>query len=560
MTDVLVRRCTVRIVRRGGWGWGPRPRALVEGALRALPELLDEQFGDVDVGAYGDHEVSSTVRVTASIDADTLIRGDVRRLRAALAPPLGRALREAVATAAPSAPPELEIHGELGSRLPETFGQEARREGILARLVVWLDAGMLELVLALVADAVLERWHARLFDDETGATVTTDAGELEALVRALVGDAGPPAGAPSQRRDALRLRLALAAEIARRQPTAWPSAAALVAAAVPVEERRDAESEGAQSFAEGAIGNADDRGTARTVLRPAVGRSQTAPAEQRRAAPSSVVVPALPFLALVPLSRIGYLAALGSVLAAAGHAERASTFASALAYKVLSPPQRGWRRSSPDAAAAAAVSGSTAEPSSKAAALARDAESFASALDAVIAQSLIAGRDRTDPLLELTTRAGDTALVDPKGMFLLGIVSDTAPVLAAAGRPPVVRAPGAVGLDRERVDDVLAALDERVGVPLAEDRTLERTLTLAAALALAAIAWELWAERDEPTDPLLTLERFGDLEARIRVEQERLRVTLPLGRRYQDLADHALLGPVRDAPWLDGRAIEFDGG
>ncbi|EOD63166.1 hypothetical protein H480_38415, partial [Amycolatopsis vancoresmycina DSM 44592] len=58
---------------------------------------------------------------------------------------------------------------------------------------------------------------------------------------------------------------------------------------------------------------------------------------------------ALPFLLAGPLARVGYLDAIGPVLA-----EDAPLFAAALAYKVLGPAARGWRRTEPDRRTAAA--------------------------------------------------------------------------------------------------------------------------------------------------------------------------------------------------------------
>ena len=110
----------------------------------------------------------------------------------------------------------------------------------------------------------------------------------------------------------------------------------------------------------------------------------------------------------------------------------------------------------------------------------------------------------------------------------------------------------------ERVDALLAALDSRLAVPHAGERALERSLALAAALALGTLAHTLWCD-DEP-DPLLAFERLGDLDAQASFEPHRVRVRIPLGRRHRDLETHGLLDDVRGLPWLDGRTLEFAGG
>jgi hypothetical protein len=100
---------------------------------------------------------------------------------------------------------------------------------------------------------------------------------------------------------------------------------------------------------------------------------------------------------------------------------------------------------------------------------------------------------------------------------------------------------------------------DRVAVPLAGVPALGRSLLLAAGLGLGTLAWTLWRQR-EPTDPLLTLERFADLSAWVSVEPSRVRVRLPLGPRHADLSEHGLLADVRGVPWLGDRVVEFSGG
>jgi hypothetical protein len=88
---------------------------------------------------------------------------------------------------------------------------------------------------------------------------------------------------------------------------------------------------------------------------------------------------------------------------------------------------------------------------------------------------------------------------------------------------------------------------------------LERLATLSAAVALGILSWKLWNTRSRTT-PQLALERFSDLDARVRFDSETVVVRLPMGRRYQELRESGLLQPVAGIPWLSGRRVEFSGG
>jgi hypothetical protein len=96
----------------------------------------------------------------------------------------------------------------------------------------------------------------------------------------------------------------------------------------------------------------------------------------------------------------------------------------------------------------------------------------------------------------------------------------------------------------------------RVAIPRASSQTLEDSLAVAAAFSTGTIAWRLWRERESP-HPLLALERFATLGARVRFSDEEVRVLLPLGRRSADLAAARLLEDVRGLPWLGGRTVTF---
>jgi hypothetical protein len=329
---------------------------------------------------------------------------------------------------------------------------------------------------------------------------------------------------------------------------------------------------------------------------------------------------ALPFLLLGPLSRTGYLQTLNAVLEATENTAASPLFATALAYKLLDPPERGWRRSAAalsTAAAFAALETSAPEP-----ALMQFAQTLSphlSPLDATLSGALIAGHTPRVPLLLLSSEER-LLLFDTEGVFPiqwankpsdlrstliqldssivfvphasadvdllrwltdegLNFVTDAPPTrgetLRSIRRPPDLRwwtndetspdsvfakmastLPAAV-TDAFELVQVLAK--DRPAIPLARDSAFDRHLTVAVAVALGTIAWELWNEGEQAA-PHLALERFADLNARIDYAEDVVTVSLPLGKRFLDLRKHGLLQDVHDVPWLDGRKLIFTSG
>ena len=357
-------------------------------------------------------------------------------------------------------------------------------------------------------------------------------------------------------------------------------------------------------------------GGPRPVLQPSWSRRPRLPrdAEIR-------VASALPFLLFGSLSRSGYLETLAATFAAADLQDDLPRFAAALALKALPPPEHGWSRTPAALAAAAACAGLVdAIAGEELFALARRARSCLEPLAADLADSLVAGHELGRPLF--LAAAGDGLLLaEVDGVFPIAWApgfAELSPVLArlrdqtllvsvAAASPALLREvdasglrfvtaapptrgepwrplrlrgghggdrvwtndPAAPGLARQARGLALAeegarrlwqALGvERPILPNAAGPDLDRHLTLAAGVALGTLAWTLWRD-GELVDPVLALERFGDLDARVRFSDRAVRVVIPLGRRHQDLFAHGLLAPVRDAVWLGGRVLEFGGG
>ena len=79
--DIVVRRCTVRVVRHGGWSWGPQPQRLVDQVLAALPSLIAERLGDLAPDGAPDVEITEPVRIVVSLTLADLLAGRFDPLR-----------------------------------------------------------------------------------------------------------------------------------------------------------------------------------------------------------------------------------------------------------------------------------------------------------------------------------------------------------------------------------------------------------------------------------------------------------------------------------------------
>ncbi|MFF7655295.1 hypothetical protein ACFZCY_36630 [Streptomyces sp. NPDC007983] len=589
--DITVHRCTVTVVRRGGWSWGPDPRGLVRQVVDSLPELLADHFAERLAAGGPDVEITEPLTVTV------------------------RPGRNGTLGWAPSGGPPAEVHfapvpmveipadasntsdadtGAVSFEASFAAPPDPRTPPSAAALFAELaERGELDALLALLPDKSVRAYLPALL----GADDPTVAARLlaELVGRALT--AGPTDALPEPLRtavegaDATDLPRVLAAYVTSADPEATIRLArTLTGQPEPSAQEPSATAE-APLLAPGG-----------TVMAP-------------RTTDEVRVWSALPFLLAGPLARIGYLDAIGPALAGLEVAEDAPLFAAALAYKVLGATARGWRRTERDTEAAAAFAGlhpPVAEE--QLTAFARQVRPALPVLDGVLALSVCRGHDPADPLL--ITGADDALLLaDAQGMFPIAWAPDAAGLLphwqacgrptvllcdgplppgtlrdlASAGAPfltgvrplrgdPVARLPwrtplwtatgttpdlrlaAALPAHTQRLTDLVTALvTERCAVPLAPDGGLERTVTLAAALGLSTIAWTLWRDRETP-DPLLALHRFADLEATVRFEPAAVRVRVPMGRRHADLLRGGLLADVPDVVWLGGRTLTFSAG
>ena len=565
--EITVRHCVVRVVRRGGWSWGPDPRGLVQRVLDALPDLLVAEFDEYLTGDGPDVEVTEPVRLSVRLSS----RGGHALVPTSLVlePPSGGfSLPEPVPVAMPAQGER--STSDLSDESPATVhsGPEGASPTLAALFGELTERDELAALLALLPEETLRSYLSALLAGPTG----------EPFVSVTAEPAGPVAE--------------LAAELARR--LALPQVPTTRAELDELVRSPPGETIGAPVAA--SVGE-DTPGFARADV-TAVPRS----AGEKR------VRSVLPFLLAGPLARTGYLDAIGPAMSGVDLLDDAPLFAAALAYKVLGAPQRGWWRTPEDDAAAAAFAGCESVPDLTA--FARRVRPALPVLDGVLALALCRGHDPADPLLVTGVDDG-LLLVDAKGLFPVAWASTTdglVPHWEACGRPPVLvcdsplpptclRDLAAAGVRfitdvRPLRDDPLTrlpwrgplwttggveprlagalpagCLDELVqtlfvahrAVPLAPECALDRSVALAASLSLGVIAWQLWRDREVP-DPVLALTRFADLECTVRFTRDAVRVKIPLGRRHTDLWQGGALADVPNVVWLGGRTLTFSGG
>ena len=160
-SDIIVRRCTVRVIRHGGWSWGPQPRRLVDQVLAALPGLIAERLGELAPEGAADIEITEPVRIAVSLTLADLLAGrfDPRQHAAVAVEPL-----PVPSLVTEPAPPQFAIHPYRTPLLEQLPANLARSQRLtLAEFLSGLaERGELTPILALLPVTTLEAWYQTL--------------------------------------------------------------------------------------------------------------------------------------------------------------------------------------------------------------------------------------------------------------------------------------------------------------------------------------------------------------------------------------------------------------
>jgi hypothetical protein len=527
--DLRVRRCTVRVRRSDGWAWG-EPGELVPEVLDAVEAALAElvtKVGTVDA----DVRVTTPVRlaigplgvgllVDGVDDLVSLVHEEVAR--AAVAP---RSSAEP-----PTVPPEV-IGPDLSTGREMRTRTWAALASVLAR---WSRDGRLDLVVSTWSPEIRSAWVTALAEgalDPEAATQTWSSSAVSAIADRVLA----PSDAPSAAADAAARMLVFVGAMAAAAQDRLPDAEALEV----VRRLVGLPDVGARSAGLPA-GSLD--GPQATVAPPA---PRVPTGDPVAGSSQPVVVPALPFLVVVQLHRLAYLAPAGAALAVGGLPDAERVLAGLVAGKALPPPVHGWRREDADATAVSLVAGMPVRQLAERVALASWSADTLAPLAAVLA-GLYA--DDPDPDGLVLTRLEDSWICGEAGGLPIGWGSGPGELTALLGQ---------LGAGDLLEGDLFSELADRLraqrAAPGVVAGDLERHLGAVVGAALGSLAAELWGPS---AGPLTALDRLHDLDGRAVAGPDGLVIALPRGQRWLDLRRAGLLD-TWSLPWAPGGRWEL---
>jgi hypothetical protein len=368
--DVTIRRCTLRVTRRGGWSWGADAPSLVRRAIERLPAMLERRLGALGESLPADFDMVQPLRLRVSLQRQewaelsggSELSAPTRvRLEAAIDSAVTQALPATMVESARTV--EVSEKDAMTSEAADTSTQSpladlashSQPSALWKLLLQWRTDGKLLAQLASLGEPVLLMWLERLIEVETSRAPATpdeaDVPELWQEVCAL------PLLMPAGSARTLARGLIFALELKARWAPGSSQTRELLArfCAHDSPAALDTPLKAAQSAETAGFPGAPAAATRLLTTDPATVSAPGAPSFDSA---FEVDIPcALPFLLLTPLARCGYLATLAAALEAANASSLAAGVALGLAHKCLAAPQRGWLRDAGALAAATAFAG-----------------------------------------------------------------------------------------------------------------------------------------------------------------------------------------------------------
>lgn len=443
MTDILIHRCTLRVVRRDGWSWGPDPKQFVDRLVRNFPSLLARALSDLMADEV-DHDIAAPLRVEVPIRWDEFRSWETTSsgewpgagsvFSHTFAAKVEQAVREVIsiddsrteskpiidAKRIPTEAPAIEV------RKKENVGPGS----LVSILRRWHDQGLLRTHLSEAAPQELEAWHTLLLtlvpnSATSSAETALIAADLSAFVASQLRS-----DVPATRELLLMRRILLCVEAAERfqrslvDSIVWQ----ILDDLFPLDCAPSVALEHAENTAAAA------RPEPTPVFVPI---SRSAPT---KAAPSWEVhiSCALPFLLLSPLSSFHFFDAMFAALEAARVSEAGHLLAACLAYKILDPPDRGWLRSGASMASAAAFAGQKSGiDEADLIELARQLAPYTKMLDRINADFVLAGHTTGEPFVIARADVHNSSgylLLEAQGLFPVQWTSEPSSLVATMSR------------------------------------------------------------------------------------------------------------------------------
>lgn len=526
--DITVRRCTVRVRRRDGWAWG-EPEGYLGQVRGAIERALDQAVADAGIPAGFDAVLTDSVTLTVGPDGN--VRPADRQVLTALLQAAAADVGSPTAAApdGPAHPARSTVHRTPGEAV--LAGRTNVDGGLVgSALGAWSRAGRLAVVVSGWTTGARSSWLRALH-----AAVGATAGEpIHDQTVARIAEAVLPLSCPAAPPDVRALVLvgAVIAANGDRLPDQRTLRFVLRLAGL----------ETAPDSAVAPLAGSDPLVTGETTPTgpspsPA---TRTGSPTDATARSGPLIVPALPFLVVVQLGRLGYLEAATTALAVSGLARPDAVLAGMLAGKVLAPPAHGWLRTPAERDAVRLVSGLADDDfDAEVDAWGPGDDDALAPLVSVLVGLYAADRSRFADVVVTRTPDEGTVVGEADGRLPIGWTqgsAELADVLAQLGDPPVV--------ESDLFAELVERLTPRHALPRITADGLERHLGAAVGTGLGSLAQDLWGES---AHPVLALDRLGDLEARVEVT-DRVTVGIPRGQRWLDLRRAGLVD-AWPAPW-----------